>query len=1115
MATSSRQSSIFGVNDWKSIYKSYSQADFQSYDFETLRKTFVDYLRLYYPETFNDYVESSEFVALLDVMAYMGQALSFRGDLNARENFIDTAERRDSVIKLANLVAYTPKRNIAGQGWAKITSISTTEQIRDVTNLSLSNITVLWNDPANPNWQEQFNTIINAALIDTQKIGKPGNSKSILDIKTDEYSVKLPTNTIPVFAFNATVDGISMPFEAVSVTSVDSENVYEIPPGNNTLFNICYRNDKLGFGSSNTGFFVYFKQGSLQNFTFNLPEQITNQSVPIDIQGINNTDTWLYQVNTTNNEFTEWKKVDSVYANANLQRLTSNKKIFSVNSRTNDQVTYLFGDGVFSEIPVGTFTTYVRSSNGLTYTIDPSEFQSITIAINYISRIGKVETLTITMNLQLPVSTAQARETLADIKERAPQRYYTQNRMVNGEDYNNFPFTLYNSIIKSKAINRTSVGAARNFDLIDPSGKYSSTNDFADDGGLYQDINDGFNVFTANTTNDIIQFLTEYLPSVLSSKRVYQYYTQVYPRYLTNSFVTVWSQSSNISGECSGYFTQNNVPISVGVLSSGNVKYITEGALLGFTAPPGFYFGSDNRLIAGLPLPSDQTSIWTSVSGVLGDGYNGGQGNLDNGLGPVTITNNIPNGAVLSVVIPSLTNVLGAALVNECSTKIRLNQNFSLKYDNSLLANQERWYTGNYSDSDYFVRFQSLGLGRYLVVWRSVAYYFGSVREIRFAFDRDKIVYDPSTGKLLQDYIGILKCNTQANYNFPYPRDITLDVTGQTIESDGYVDDFSVEVSTSDLLKVGSYKNPDFFIDVTGYIPGSRNYTYFVFFRRVVDANLLTRYEMVPTASVNYAYGTQADIAIVKYEYPVGQIYYAVLEGKFYRSVNDQTSANIVNLELVTNYLVKTGRQGLYFQYRHISGDTNRIDPGTTNIIDLYLLTQAYYSEYINWIRDTTNTVPEPNIPTISELSATFSNINEYKMLSDSVVMNSARFKPLFGIKAAPQLRATIKVIKASTTTASDSEIRTAVLSAINTYFSIDNWTFGDTFYFSELSAYLHSEVGQYISSAILVPNDPTLTFGDLYEIRSAPYEIFISAAQATDIVVISAITPNELQPTG
>jgi hypothetical protein len=58
MATTSRQTAIFGVEDWKRIYQTYREADFQSYDFETLRKSFVDYLRLYYPETFNDYIES-------------------------------------------------------------------------------------------------------------------------------------------------------------------------------------------------------------------------------------------------------------------------------------------------------------------------------------------------------------------------------------------------------------------------------------------------------------------------------------------------------------------------------------------------------------------------------------------------------------------------------------------------------------------------------------------------------------------------------------------------------------------------------------------------------------------------------------------------------------------------------------------------------------------------------------------------------------------------------------------------------------------------------------------------------------------------------------------------
>jgi hypothetical protein len=1113
MATSSRQSSIFGVNDWKSIYKNYSQADFQSYDYETLRKTFVDYLRLYYPETFNDYIESSEFSALMDVIAYMGQALSFRGDLNARENFIDTAERRDSVIKLANLVGYTPKRNIAGQGYVKITSISTSEQIRDVTNLSLSNLTVLWNDPANPNWQEQFNTIINAALIDTQRIGKPGNTNVLLNIKTDEYSILLPTGDVPVIPFTATVDGNSMNFEAVSVTSVDSDSVYEIPPGNSNVFNLLYRNDKLGYGSPNTGFFLYFKQGALKTYSFNVPEQISNQIVDIDIQGVNNTDTWLYEINSTTGQYNRWKQVDSVYENGSLQKLTSGKKVFSVNSRTNDQVTYVFGDGVFSEIPVGSFISYVRSGNGLTYTIDPSEFQSITLSLNYLSRTGRQETVTMTLDLQLPVSTAQARETIADIKERAPQRYYTQNRMVNGEDYNNFPFTLYSSIIKSKAINRSSVGTSRNFDLLDPSAKYSSTNDFADDGGLYEDINDGVTIFTASTTNDIVNFLTEYLPSVLGGERTYQYYTQAYPRYLVNDEAVYWNQSSNQSGESTGYF-YTTLPISVGVYSSGNVKYVTEGALLGFVAPSGYYFGPDNRLVAGLALPSDLQSIWTSVSSVVGDGYNGGDGNLDTGLGPVTLTNLIPDGAILSVIIPSFTNSLGTELIQECVTKIRLNQNFSLVYDNSLLANQERWATSSYSANNYFVRFQSLGYNRYLVAWHSVKYYFGSVYDVRFTFDRDKVIYDPATGKLLQDFISILKCNTQPNYNFPYPRDIKLNVIGQTVEADGYVDDFSVEVSTADLTTVGSLKNPDFFIDVTGYVPGTRNLQNFVFFQRVTDANLLSRYEMVPSTDIVYAYGTQADIGIIKYEYPVGQVYYAVLEGKFYKSVNDTTSANIVNLELQTTYTVKTGRQGLYFQYKHISGDTTRIDPGTTNIIDLYVLSQSYYTAYTNWIRDTTGTLEEPTKPSINDLTTAYSKVNEYKMLSDSVILNSARFKPLFGDKAAPQLRATIKVIKSATTTASDSEIRTTVLSEINTYFSIDNWDFGDTFYFSELSAYLHSQIGDLVSSVVLVPNDITLSFGDLYEIHSAPYEIFVNAAQATDITVITALTPSELQPT-
>jgi hypothetical protein len=54
---------------------------------------------------------------------------------------------------------------------------------------------------------------------------------------------------------------------------------------------------------------------------------------------------------------------------------------------------------------------------------------------------------------------------------------------------------------------------------------------------------------------------------------------------------------------------------------------------------------------------------------------------------------------------------------------------------------------------------------------------------------------------------------------------------------------------------------------------------------------------------------------------------------------------------------MKPGRQELAYQYRHNSNNTTRIDPTTTNIIDLYLVTQAYYTEYTNWIQDTTGTM--------------------------------------------------------------------------------------------------------------------------------------------------------------
>jgi len=1145
MATTTRQTAIFGVEDWKQIYQTYREADFQSYDFETLRKSFIDYLRLYYPETFNDYIESSEFIALLDVMAFMGQALAFRTDLNTRENYMDTAERRDSVVRLANLVSYTAKRNTAAEGYLKVFNVTTTENVVDYNGVNLANVTVNWADPTNNDWQEQFNAIINASLIDSQKVGRPGNRQTILGVRTDEYAINLVPGFLPVIPYSATVDGINMPFEAMTSTSVGRDYVYEPSPQPNTSFNVLFRNDQLGYQSANTGYFFLFKQGVLQNQDFNLSERIANRTVDINIEGVNNEDRWLFQLDNLGNINQEWNYVENIYQAA-AERSTTLLPVYSVTSRANDQITMIFGDGVFSQIPVGIFRAYVRASNGLQYIINPEEMQNVVLPISYIDRNGNLQTITFTCGITRPVSNSQSREPIAEIKQRAPARYYTQNRMVNGEDYNLFPYTAYNSIIKSKALNRASIGTSRYLDLVDNTGKYSSTNTFSSDGALWENNVYPTILFSWTNRNDIANVITNQVQPDLTGATVKQFYYANFPRETVNTGATAgytWNQSTTLANETTGYFRNtttsatwpNGTPIPVGDSTTSVFKYVVPGALMKFIPPTGYYFDRNNRLVQGTPMRADETmEIWASAQVIVGDGYNGGLGNFTSGTGPVTINNFVPTGAIIDTIIPLFISDLPNSIEQQMTQQILLNRQFGLGYDNdgSVTGSPYTWYlitstnlnfgtqesitpwsqqyagntTGANLDASWLVAFTVVN-SNYTITSRGLSYYFGSVLQTRFFFYEDQLVYDSRTGTIIKDFINVLAVNTQPNSTEPLPGDIYTTIIGQPVESDGYVDDFQVLVGYRDSDNDGVPDNPDFFDEIVGT---DTNPGPLVFLQQTVDFDNLQRYLLAEQGVVNYDYATYDEIELNKTAWTPGQVFYAYSEDAFYQLSIDVTGARTIIS--VTGWIARTGRQSLYFQYRHNSPLTNRIDPGSTNIIDLYVVTQSYYTAYQNWLRDTTGTVTEPAVPTIDELSTEYQGLQDYKMLSDNVIVNSVVFKPLFGSKAAQELRATIKVIRAQNSTASTSEIKSSVLAEMNAYFSIDKWNFGDTFYFSELAAYLHRQLGTIISSVVLVPLDQQKYFGDLYEIRSQPNEIFANGATINNIDVIEALTSTNLR---
>ncbi len=1129
MPISTRQTSLLAAEDWTKAYQAFKDADFQSYDFETIRKAMIDYLRLYYPEDFNDYIESSEYVALIDLIATLGQNLAYRNDLNTRENFIDTAERRESVLRLARLISYAPKRSTPASGLLKITEVTTTEFLNDSNGLNLANSRVIFNDGNNANWQEQFNIILNAALADSQKIGQPNNSTTIAGIETDEYTINSLENTLAIFAYNSVINGLDTRFEATSVTTQESETWEEATPKLGGNLNILYRNDNLGNSSNNTGYFAHFKQGTLQSIDFQITDGIPNRVVEINVPGINQSDVWLYQLDDEDNDNELWDQVLTVTGqNIAFNDLdTTERNIYQVTTNEDDSINLVFGDGVFANIPNGNYRLYYRTSNGLGYKITPAEMALVVIPVEYTSRTGRTETITFTAALQYTVANASPRETLNDIRERAPQNFYTQNRMVNGEDYNIFPFTSFNNIIKNKAINRSSSGISRFLDVVDTTGKYSSTNIFADDGLLYQeDFLESFN-FEFVQNNDILEMIQNQIEPIISSQEMRHFYFAKFDRYAPPASGAIWQRVTASSNQSTGYF-QNDVNsiIQVGPIVSNNMKFVTVGALLRFDAPAGFMFDPANTLRA-LPTnrelrDGERTTIYASVFNLLGDGAGQGVGVLADGTGPIVLSEDMPTGAILAQIIPFVSNNLLTTLEQTMISKIALYQDFALRYDVDLqewaivegvdvdttsdfsLAN-----TGDTSgmnlDASWLVNFVTDGV-RYTISNRGIRYVFESVLQTRFYFDPDLKVFDSRTGQTINDQITILKVNSEPDSSQPLGVDTTMFIYDNIVDVDGYENNRKILVTFADLDSDGILDDPDFFIKIVD--PTVNPDIKYVFFEKSTDSDNFEILVPIDNETVVTDFDTRAQINQNISAYDDGQIFYATVDETFWTLSVTTTGRSISESP---QYVAKVGRQELMFQYRHNSPNNRRIDPSPNNIIDLFILTRQYEEDYTNWVQDVTGTIEEPAAPTAEELRIEFNDLNNSKMVSDTLIFNSARFKPLFGKEAATELQATFKVVKNPNVNTSDSQIKSQLISAINRYFDINNWDFGESFYFTELSTYLHQELAPDVASIIIVSKDGTNAFGSLFQINSEPNEILTSAATVEDVEVISAITAAQI----
>lgn len=81
-------------------------------DFDSLKKGLIDFARIYYPNTYNDFNEASPGMMFVEMAAYVGDVLNYYIDSQFKESLLLHATERRSILSIASAMGYKPKLSV-------------------------------------------------------------------------------------------------------------------------------------------------------------------------------------------------------------------------------------------------------------------------------------------------------------------------------------------------------------------------------------------------------------------------------------------------------------------------------------------------------------------------------------------------------------------------------------------------------------------------------------------------------------------------------------------------------------------------------------------------------------------------------------------------------------------------------------------------------------------------------------------------------------------------------------------------------------------------------------------------------------------------------------------
>jgi len=279
--------------------------NYTNQDYWSMKNRLRDIIRQKFPKDFNDLIESSLAIMLIELWAFLADLLSFKMDQNVNEVFIDTVTEIDNAFRLSKLIGFEPTPPIAATAWfsATINNVLATDLIIPggldfsiVSNNQQITYEVFPADSNNNPIYDDDIVITAGSLTNTNIIGVEGTTNTSVFTANGEagQSYQLPFGPVIVDSIRVNIDGIrwqqvdfftdSRPrrehrveFDsAYNAFVIFGDNTAGLIPSSGSTIQIIYRVGGGTVGNIITGFINVQRNVTLQGFDFSIPVSFFN-----------------------------------------------------------------------------------------------------------------------------------------------------------------------------------------------------------------------------------------------------------------------------------------------------------------------------------------------------------------------------------------------------------------------------------------------------------------------------------------------------------------------------------------------------------------------------------------------------------------------------------------------------------------------------------------------------------------------------------------------------------------------------------------------------------------------------------------------------------------------